>query len=278
MSKEIEKKENIEKKAVKKKKKKKKKVSKFKIFLKLINFISLMAFLFFVRIMYQKFSNISKENNKVVSENNTIIDNSIEQRQKDFFNGEKKEVQETIFTKKVAEKAEEEAQAEAELVAQKENAPNDTADVTTEKEEINTPYIDSTNTNEVSNKKIENNKETGNLIKVRLYGIDAPELKQDYGYASKEFLMKLIRGKTVRIEGNKNDRYGRLLGTVYYNNENINEKMVATGNAWWYEKYDKKNTKLKQLQENAKKNKLGLFAKKGYIAPWEFRKMKSNKK
>jgi len=72
----------------------------------------------------------------------------------------------------------------------------------------------------VAVKKIENNKETGNLIKVRLYGIDAPELKQDYGYASKEFLMKLIRGKTVRIEGNKNDRYGRLLGTVYYNNEN----------------------------------------------------------
>ena len=130
----------------------------------------------------------------------------------------------------------------------------------------------------VAVKKIENNKETGNLIKVRLYGIDAPELKQDYGYASKEFLMKLIRGKTVRIEGNKNDRYGRLLGTVYSSNENINEKMVATGNAGWYEKYDKKNTKLKQLQENAQKNKLGLFAKKGYITPWEFRKMKSNKK
>ena len=96
-------------------------------------------------------------------------------------------------------------------------------------------------------KKTENNKETGNLIKVRLYGIDAPELNQDYGYASKEFLIKLIRGKTVRIEGNKNDRYGRVLGTVYYNNENINERMVATGNAWWYEKYDKKNIKLKQI-------------------------------
>ncbi len=90
--------------------------------------------------------------------------------------------------------------------------------------------------------------------------------------------MKRKNKSNIRIEGNKNDRYGRLLGTVYYNNENINEKMVATGNAWWYEKYDKKNTKLKQLQENAQKNKLGLFAKKGYIAPWEFRKMKSNKK
>ena len=127
-------------------------------------------------------------------------------------------------------------------------------------------------------KKTENNKETGKLIKVRLYGIDAPELNQDYGYASKEILIKLIRGKIVRIEGNKNDRYGRLLGTVYYNNENINERMVATGNAWWYEKYDKKNIKLKQLQENAQKNKFGLFGRKGYVAPWEFRKMKRNRK
>ena len=54
--------------------------------------------------------------------------------------------------------------------------------------------------------------------------------------------------------------------------------MVATGNAWWYEKYNKKNTKLKQLQENAQKNKFGLFGRKGYVAPWEFRKMKRNRK
>ncbi len=123
-------------------------------------------------------------------------------------------------------------------------------------------------------KKLENNRETGNLIKVRLFGIDAPELKQDHGYESKEFLIGLIRGKNVRIEGEKKDRYGRLLGTVYYKNENINEKMVMTGNAWWYESYDKNNLKMKEYQENAQKKKLGIFSKKGYIPPWEFRKKK----
>ncbi len=126
-------------------------------------------------------------------------------------------------------------------------------------------------------KKIEGQKEVGNLVKIRLFGIDAPELNQDYGYESKEFLLKLIRGKRVKIEGTKKDRYGRLLGTVYYNNENINEKMVMTGNAWWYENYDKINKRMKQYQENAKKNKLGLFSRKGHIPPWEFRKRKRKK-
>lgn len=127
-------------------------------------------------------------------------------------------------------------------------------------------------------KKTENGKTTGKLIKVRLFGIDAPELKQDYGYESKQALMNFIKNKDVKIEGKKKDRYGRLIGIIYLNNENINEKMVKTGNAWWYEKYDRKNLKMKQYQENAQKSKLGLFAKKGYVAPWEFRKMKRKKK
>ena len=50
--------------------------------------------------------------------------------------------------------------------------------------------------------------------------------------------------------------------------------MVKTGNAWWYEQYDRKNLKMKQYQESAQKSRIGLFAKKGYVTPWEFRKRK----
>lgn len=52
-------------------------------------------------------------------------------------------------------------------------------------------------------KKTENGKATGKLIKVRLFGIDAPELKQDYGYESKQALMNFIKNKDVKIEGKK---------------------------------------------------------------------------
>ncbi|WP_346746950.1 thermonuclease family protein, partial [uncultured Campylobacter sp.] len=46
-------------------------------------------------------------------------------------------------------------------------------------------------------------------IKVRFYGIDAPELKQPYGKKSKQFLANLIAGKVVEVEENGKDRYKR---------------------------------------------------------------------
>ena len=49
-------------------------------------------------------------------------------------------------------------------------------------------------------------------IKVRLYGIDAPEKKQPYGTAAKLYLADLIAGKTVQIEKRGKDRYKRVLG------------------------------------------------------------------
>ena len=52
--------------------------------------------------------------------------------------------------------------------------------------------------------------------KVRLYGIDAPEKKQDYGQRSKQFLASLIAGQVVEVEPKGKDRYKRTLGTVSY--------------------------------------------------------------
>ena len=56
----------------------------------------------------------------------------------------------------------------------------------------------------------------GNVkFKVRLDRIDAPEKDQPYGKESTAYLTSLIRGKTVRVEWQKKDQYGRVLGIVY---------------------------------------------------------------
>lgn len=115
---------------------------------------------------------------------------------------------------------------------------------------------------------------SGDEIKVRMFSIDAPESRQEYGTQSKEYLSSLILDKDVVIEAKQKDRYGRVVANVYYKDENINEKMVKTGNAWWYEEYSDKNSPLEEYQKTAREKKLGLFAKKGYIAPWEWRRMK----
>jgi len=122
--------------------------------------------------------------------------------------------------------------------------------------------------------KVENGKFVGEIVKIRMFGIDAPEKTQDYGIESKQALEKLVNGKTLEIEEKNRDRYGRTVAVVYVNGKNVNEEMVKNGNAWWYQEYDKKDTKMQAYQENAKKNKLGLFEKRGYVEPWNYRKEK----
>ena len=129
----------------------------------------------------------------------------------------------------------------------------------------------------ISVKKLKNNVLDGDLIKVRLYGVDAPEKDQDFGYESKKALMNYVSKKTIEIDIKSKDRYGRSVGILYVDGRNINEELLRDGYVWYYEQYDKNNERSRLLQENAMKNKLGLFSKKGYIEPWKFRKAKKKK-
>ena len=106
-------------------------------------------------------------------------------------------------------------------------------------------------------------------IKVRFYGIDAPELKQPYGKKSKQFLANLIAGEVVEVEESGKDRYKRTIGTIYLNGADINAQMVANGYAWAYRKFSKKYT---AQESKAKSQKLGLWRDKEPAPPWEWRK------
>ena len=106
-------------------------------------------------------------------------------------------------------------------------------------------------------------------IKVRLYGIDAPEKKQPYGTAAKRYLSDLIAGKTVQIEELGKDRYKRVLGIVYLDGKDVNEILVLNGYAWAFTKY----SKIYESQEWQARNKgLGLWRDKNPIKPEIWRK------
>jgi endonuclease YncB( thermonuclease family) len=111
--------------------------------------------------------------------------------------------------------------------------------------------------------------------KVRLDGIDAPEKGQDFGEKSRQYLASLVAGKTVRIQYRNKDQYGRILGTVYIGNMNVNEAMVREGLAWQY--YYNKDKKYKELQADAKAKKLNIWSAKSPVDPYYFRK-NNNKK
>ena len=127
--------------------------------------------------------------------------------------------------------------------------------------------------------KIKNNK-------IRLSGIDAPELNQlcskvflslsfisfnkkySCGKISTEKLTRLLKNKIILCKVENIDRYKRKLATCYKNKLNINSWLVRNGYALAYIKYSKKYV----LQEKeAKRDQLGIW-QGTFENPWDWRK------
>lgn len=116
-----------------------------------------------------------------------------------------------------------------------------------------------------------------NQHKIRLIGIDAPEKAQAFGQRSKQSLSDMVFKRQVTIDYQKSDRYGRTLGKVLVGGNDANLEQIKAGMAWWYRTYKRDQTeadrKLYEAAENAAKaGKVGLWADKKPVPPWEFRK------
>lgn len=124
--------------------------------------------------------------------------------------------------------------------------------------------------------------------KIRLAGIDAPEKAQPFGQKSKTSLSAMVFNREVEVIGDKKDRYGRTVGKVMAADPNcntpacpkihdVNLMQVISGMAWWYRQYakeqspqDRENYEVAEF--NAKVRRLGLWADKNPVPPWEWRR------
>lgn len=110
-------------------------------------------------------------------------------------------------------------------------------------------------------------------VKVRLYGIDAPEKAQPFGSVARQKLSDLVFGQQVRIDKKDVDRYGRTVAIVYNKNLNVNEEMLRSGLAWHYKQYDK-NPAWDDLELLAQRQKRGVWSQPDPTPPWLWRKEK----
>jgi endonuclease YncB( thermonuclease family) len=109
-------------------------------------------------------------------------------------------------------------------------------------------------------------------VRVRLYGIDAPEKDQPYGKEARKIL-KQYMPLVAKMKEYDEDRYGRLIVELFTeDNKSINAAMICSGAAWWYEYYAPDRPQFKQCQEDAQKNKRGLWAEEDPLAPWDWRR------
>ena len=112
------------------------------------------------------------------------------------------------------------------------------------------------------------------VYNIRLAEIDAPEKHQAYGNKAKQALSDKIFGKEVTVKVASIDRYQRTVAQIYLEERWINLEMVAEGWAWQYPSnppiFHSKG--IGQAEVQAREKRLGLWADKNPMPPWEYRK------
>ncbi|MFM7205177.1 MAG: thermonuclease family protein [Planctomycetaceae bacterium] len=110
----------------------------------------------------------------------------------------------------------------------------------------------------------------GRQVRVRLVGIDAPELDQPMGRESRSALRGKLAGGIVRVEGAARDQHGRLLGTLHVGDRNLNREMVAEGWAWAFSGFAE-DADLAAAEAAARQARRGLWADPRPQPPREWR-------
>lgn len=101
-------------------------------------------------------------------------------------------------------------------------------------------------------------------IKVRVFGIDAPEMKQEpWGDRSREALRGLLpRLGAIKLRVMDQDRYGRTVAQVVAGDQDLGLEMVRQGWAIVYQQYND-SPLYQQAQAEAKQARRGIWVKSG---------------
>jgi len=123
--------------------------------------------------------------------------------------------------------------------------------------------------------------ENGTRLRLRLLGIDAPEIAhgwkpgQPYGEEAHDYLDHQIGGKTVQVDAYGPARYHRVLAVVWDEQVNVNLLMVAMDYAEVYRRARRQVDcrELNDAETKARRDRVGM-RKKGanYESPAVFRK------
>ncbi len=105
--------------------------------------------------------------------------------------------------------------------------------------------------------------ELSNGERIRLIGINAPELDDYFGKDAKEFLSKMVEGKNVYLEHDLRlkDDFERTLAFVFVDGRNVNVEMVRNGFAHTFEvnKISKYVKELKEAEAMAMERQVGIW-------------------
>jgi endonuclease YncB( thermonuclease family) len=106
---------------------------------------------------------------------------------------------------------------------------------------------------------------------VRLRGIDAPEICQPHGAASREALAARVLHQRVMVASRMRDDYQRALGNVSQGGKDLGRWMVSRGHAWSY-RFRRDPGPYAKEEAHARRARLGLWSGHTPLRPRDFRK------
>ena len=108
--------------------------------------------------------------------------------------------------------------------------------------------------------------------KLRLEGLDAPELCQRWGEEARAALQGLLRGQVVQVLALNRDTYGRRLARIQWQGSDVGHWLVLQGHAWSYT-FQGRAGRYDEAQQQAQTQRRGVFSQAGTpLTPRQFRK------
>ncbi len=116
--------------------------------------------------------------------------------------------------------------------------------------------------------------EDNESYKIVLFGVDSPELGQEYGDKAKKLLEKLLLNKSITTTIQGKDRWGNRLGvTVLEKDLDPRIELLSAGLAWTAEKNPLQE--LEAVKEKAKQKGKGLWKETDPTPPWIYRRQQT---
>jgi micrococcal nuclease len=109
---------------------------------------------------------------------------------------------------------------------------------------------------------------------IRLQSIDCPEDGQAFSAKAKLFVDAMCRNKTVTIRKSTIDPRGRIVAEVILaDGRSVSKELLKAGYAWHFKRYSQ-DKELDALEQEARKQKKGLWIEENPVAPWDYKKSK----
>jgi endonuclease YncB( thermonuclease family) len=108
------------------------------------------------------------------------------------------------------------------------------------------------------------------VYRCRIWGIDAPELKQRFGLVARSMLQVMIKNRQVTVT-QKGTSYDRKVVIVEYLKKDIGLELIRNGLAWWSKRYAPKQKNYAEAMKKAINEKRGLWFDPSPVQPKLFR-------